>query len=140
MKESYQKFIERITHLFVQKSIQSAPHKVTKSWFINIVFSVCVAVLLCGVGIYVLFFSKNEEIIQQNTATSTKSFLSDARLDVVVEHFRNQTILFNEMRSNVPDVPITGMSETAEISSEIEETSKEEGGVQESQEPPVPQM
>jgi len=140
MKESYQKFIEYTKHLFVQKSIQNAPHNVTKSWLINIVFSVFVAVLLCGVGIYVLFFSKNDEIIQSNTATSTEVFFSDAQLNAVVEDFRNQMILFNEMRSSFPDMPIIDMSETAEISSEIGEASEVESDVQESQETPVPQM
>ena len=142
MKESYQKFIERMTHTFVRKSIQSAPHKVTKSWLINIVFSVCVAVLLCGVGVYVLFFSKNEEIVAPNTATSTEIFFSDVRLDLVVQHFRNQTTLFNEMRHNAPVVQTTEIFETTEA--DVEESDIEEVGEEteneEAQNPPVPQM
>lgn len=123
MKESYQKLIQNITHFFVRKSVRRAPIKATKSWLFSIVFSSCLVIFFCGVGVYTFFFSANREVSVSNTPTSTALFFSDARVDVVVEQYRSQIALFEEKRYSAPLAPDTGM-----VADVVGEVSGEDGG------------
>jgi len=141
MKESYKKFIENITHFFVRKSIQSTQHKATKSWLTGIILSTCIGILLCGVGVYVLFFSKSKEAVIPPTSTSTALFFSDSRLDAIVEQFRDQTERFNDMRQNAPVVLNVEIPEIPADAGETEEDSEDtEREIPEEQGTPTPQM